>query len=144
MIPPLAWCMILRTSSFCRMDGVLRVIHCLYAGCEEHLDLAGTGSFYNDGETDIVVHHVLNLIYSDPSTTVLRDELITEIITHESVPSTDGLVCRYLFHERGRPFTGDTWMLPTKLDRFVPGLRLQYDHLHSSEMKDFHFGRVDW
>ncbi|XP_020690843.2 DNA-binding protein SMUBP-2 isoform X3 [Dendrobium catenatum] len=36
----------------------------LYAGCEEHLDPAGTGSFYNEGEADIVVQHVFNLIYS--------------------------------------------------------------------------------
>lgn len=36
----------------------------LYVGCEEHLDLAGTGSFYNEGEADIVVRHVFNLIYS--------------------------------------------------------------------------------
>lgn len=36
----------------------------LYTGCEEHLDLEGTGSFYNEGEADIVVQHVFNLIYS--------------------------------------------------------------------------------
>jgi len=36
----------------------------LYVGCEEHLDPAGTGSFYNEGEADIVVQHVFNLIYS--------------------------------------------------------------------------------
>ncbi|CAN1217681.1 DNA-binding protein SMUBP-2 [Linum perenne] len=32
--------------------------------CEEHLDPAGTGSFYNEGEADIVVQHVLSLIYA--------------------------------------------------------------------------------
>lgn len=36
----------------------------LYVGCEEHLDPSGTGSFYNEGEADIVVQHVFNLIYS--------------------------------------------------------------------------------
>lgn len=36
----------------------------LSIGCEEHLDPAGTGSFYNEGEADIVVHHVFSLIYS--------------------------------------------------------------------------------
>lgn len=36
----------------------------LSAGCEEHLDPAGTGSFYNEGEADIVVQHVFSLIYS--------------------------------------------------------------------------------
>ncbi|GLT59752.1 hypothetical protein SLA2020_325530 [Shorea laevis] len=35
--------------------------------CEEHLDPAGTGSFYNEGEADIVVHHVFSLIYSGVS-----------------------------------------------------------------------------
>lgn len=34
----------------------------LSIGCEEHLDLSGTGSFYNEGETDIVIQHVLSLI----------------------------------------------------------------------------------
>lgn len=36
----------------------------LSIGCEEHLDPAGTGSFYNEGEADIVVQHIFNLIYS--------------------------------------------------------------------------------
>lgn len=36
----------------------------LSVGCEEQLDPAGTGSFYNDGEADIVVQHVFGLIYS--------------------------------------------------------------------------------
>ncbi|KAJ9546118.1 hypothetical protein OSB04_025825 [Centaurea solstitialis] len=39
----------------------------LSSGCEEHLDLAGTGSFYNEGEADIVVQHVLSLIYAGVS-----------------------------------------------------------------------------
>lgn len=30
--------------------------------CEESLDPAGTGSFYNYGEADIVAQHVLNLV----------------------------------------------------------------------------------
>lgn len=34
----------------------------LSVGCEEHLDPAGTGSFYNEGEADIVVQHVFSLI----------------------------------------------------------------------------------
>ena len=36
----------------------------LSVGCEEHLDPAGTGSFYNEGEADIVVQHVISLLYS--------------------------------------------------------------------------------
>ncbi|XP_065852325.1 uncharacterized protein [Euphorbia lathyris] len=36
----------------------------LSVDCEEHLDLAGTGSFYNEGEAEIVVQHVLSLLYA--------------------------------------------------------------------------------
>lgn len=43
----------------------------LYVGCEEYLDPAGTGSFYNEGEADIVVQHVFNLIYSGVSPTAI-------------------------------------------------------------------------
>lgn len=43
----------------------------LSPGCEEHLDLAGTGSFYNEGEADIVVQHVLSLIYAGVSPTAI-------------------------------------------------------------------------
>ncbi|KAJ4768014.1 P-loop containing nucleoside triphosphate hydrolases superfamily protein [Rhynchospora pubera] len=43
----------------------------LSVGCEEHLDPAGTGSFYNDGEADIVVQHVFNLLYSGVSPTAI-------------------------------------------------------------------------
>ncbi|KAF8044442.1 hypothetical protein BT93_A2433 [Corymbia citriodora subsp. variegata] len=39
----------------------------LSAGCEEHLDPTGTGSFYNEGEADIVVQHVFSLIYAGVS-----------------------------------------------------------------------------
>ncbi|KAF6141809.1 hypothetical protein GIB67_031876 [Kingdonia uniflora] len=43
----------------------------LSVGCEEHLDPAGTGSFYNEGEADIVVQHVFSLIYAGVSPTVI-------------------------------------------------------------------------
>ncbi|KAF9615710.1 hypothetical protein IFM89_026125 [Coptis chinensis] len=39
----------------------------LSVGCEEHLDPAGTGSFYNEGEADIVVQHVFSLVCSGVS-----------------------------------------------------------------------------
>ncbi|XVF30606.1 hypothetical protein REPUB_Repub16aG0072900 [Reevesia pubescens] len=39
----------------------------LFVGCEEHLDPAGTGSFFNEGEADIVVQHVFYLIYAGVS-----------------------------------------------------------------------------
>ncbi|KAK9102802.1 hypothetical protein Sjap_020056 [Stephania japonica] len=41
----------------------------LSVGCEEHLDPAGTGSFYNEGEADIVVQQVSSLIYAGISPT---------------------------------------------------------------------------
>lgn len=34
----------------------------LIAGCEEQMDPAGTGSFYNEGEADIVVEQVRVLL----------------------------------------------------------------------------------
>ncbi|KAJ3672174.1 hypothetical protein LUZ60_006895 [Juncus effusus] len=43
----------------------------LYVGCEEQMDPAGTGSFYNDGEAEIVVEHVFNLLYSGVSPTAI-------------------------------------------------------------------------
>ncbi|XP_008797952.2 DNA-binding protein SMUBP-2 isoform X2 [Phoenix dactylifera] len=43
----------------------------LYVGCEEHLDPAGTGSFYNEGEADIVIQHIFHLIYSGVSPTAI-------------------------------------------------------------------------
>lgn len=43
----------------------------LSVGCEEHLDPAGTGSFYNEGEADIVVQHVFSLIYAGVNPTAI-------------------------------------------------------------------------
>lgn len=43
----------------------------LSVGCEEHLDPAGTGSLYNEGEADIVVQHIVSLIYSGVSPTAI-------------------------------------------------------------------------
>ncbi len=34
----------------------------LIPGCEERLDPAGTGSFYNEGEAEIVVDHIRTLL----------------------------------------------------------------------------------
>ncbi|KAK2638511.1 hypothetical protein Ddye_026306 [Dipteronia dyeriana] len=39
----------------------------LSVDCEEHLDPAGTGSFYNEGEAEIVVQHVFSLLYAGVS-----------------------------------------------------------------------------
>lgn len=39
----------------------------LSVGCEEQMDPAGTGSFYNEGEAYIVIQHVLSLLYAGVS-----------------------------------------------------------------------------
>ncbi|XP_078437564.1 P-loop containing nucleoside triphosphate hydrolases superfamily protein [Wolffia australiana] len=53
----------------------------LSLGCEEHLDPAGTGSFYNEGEADIVVQHVMSLIYSgvSPSAIAVQSPYIAQV-----------------------------------------------------------------
>uniref|UniRef100_A0A0D9YX21 Helicase ATP-binding domain-containing protein n=1 Tax=Oryza glumipatula TaxID=40148 RepID=A0A0D9YX21_9ORYZ len=43
----------------------------LDTGCGEQIDLSGTGSFYNDGEADIVTQHVLNLVHCGVSPTAI-------------------------------------------------------------------------
>ncbi|KAL6633700.1 hypothetical protein ACP70R_026371 [Stipagrostis hirtigluma subsp. patula] len=43
----------------------------LNIGCKEHLDPAGTGSFYNEGEADIATQHVLNLVHCGVSPTAI-------------------------------------------------------------------------
>ncbi|XP_006647757.2 DNA-binding protein SMUBP-2-like [Oryza brachyantha] len=43
----------------------------LDTGCGEQIDLAGTGSFYNDGEADTVTQHVLNLVHCGVSPTAI-------------------------------------------------------------------------
>ncbi|XP_020235965.1 DNA-binding protein SMUBP-2 [Cajanus cajan] len=43
----------------------------LSVGCEEHLDPAGTGSLYNEGEAEIVLQHVFSLIYAGVSPTAI-------------------------------------------------------------------------
>ncbi|KAF5735286.1 P-loop containing nucleoside triphosphate hydrolases superfamily protein isoform 1 [Tripterygium wilfordii] len=43
----------------------------LSVGCEEHLDLSGTGSFYNEGEADIVEHLVFSLLYAGVHSTAI-------------------------------------------------------------------------
>ncbi|PIA50442.1 hypothetical protein AQUCO_01300885v1 [Aquilegia coerulea] len=46
----------------------------LSIGCEEHLDPAGSGSFYNEGEADIVVEQVFSLICAGKSSCILGYE----------------------------------------------------------------------
>lgn len=44
----------------------------LIAGCEECMDPAGTGSFYNEGEADIVMEHIRALLSAGMCTESLR------------------------------------------------------------------------
>ncbi|KAK8916151.1 hypothetical protein KSP39_PZI023352 [Platanthera zijinensis] len=78
-----------------------------------------------------------------PPDPTMRDESITEIRSHQIVPTTGGPRLRYLVHWQGRSDADDAWILPAELDRLAPGLRLQYDRLHSSEMNAFQSGGVD-
>ncbi|KAL8148554.1 DNA polymerase alpha-associated DNA helicase A [Apium graveolens] len=53
----------------------------LSVGCEEHLDPAGTGSFFNEGEADIIVQHVLSLLYSgvSPSSIAVQSPYVAQV-----------------------------------------------------------------
>ncbi|KAI9073810.1 hypothetical protein K1719_044212 [Acacia pycnantha] len=53
----------------------------LSIGCEENLDPAGTGSFYNEGEADIVVQHVFSLIYAgvNPTTIMVQSPYVAQV-----------------------------------------------------------------
>lgn len=53
----------------------------LSIGCEEHLDPAGTGSFYNEGEADIVVQHVFSLICAgvNPTAIMVQSPYVAQV-----------------------------------------------------------------
>eukprot|EP00250_Pteridium_aquilinum_P011366 c20015_g1_i1 orf=369-3419(-) len=53
----------------------------LIPGCEECLDPAGTGSFFNEGEADIVMNHVRSLISAGvpPSSIVVQSPYIAQV-----------------------------------------------------------------
>ncbi|CAL5054821.1 unnamed protein product [Urochloa decumbens] len=53
----------------------------LNIGCKEHLDPAGTGSFYNEGEADIVTQQVLNLVHCgvSPTAIVVQSPYIAQV-----------------------------------------------------------------
>lgn len=53
----------------------------LSVGCEEHLDPAGTGSFYNEGEADIVVDHVFSLLCAgvSPAAIVVQSPYVAQV-----------------------------------------------------------------
>ncbi|KAL1367664.1 hypothetical protein AAHE18_02G067800 [Arachis hypogaea] len=53
----------------------------LSVGCGEHLDPAGTGSFYNEGEADIVLQHVVSLVYAgvNPAAIVVQSPYVAQV-----------------------------------------------------------------
>lgn len=53
----------------------------LSVGCEEHHDPAGTGSFYNEGEADIVVEHVFSLVCAgvSPAAIVVQSPYVAQV-----------------------------------------------------------------
>lgn len=54
---------------------------CLSVGCEEQMDPAGTGSFYNEGEADIAIKHVLSLVYAgvSPKAIVIQSPYVAQV-----------------------------------------------------------------
>ncbi|KAG5222678.1 DNA-binding protein [Salix suchowensis] len=80
----------------------------LSVGCEEHLDPAGTGSFYNEGEADIVVQHVFSLIFSGVRPTaiavqspyVAQVQLLRERL--DELPEADGVEVATIDSFQGR------------------------------------------
>ncbi|KAI4981373.1 hypothetical protein ZWY2020_021865 [Hordeum vulgare] len=66
----------------------------LNADCVEHLDPAGTGSFYNNGEADIVTQHVLNLVHCgvSPSEIAIQSPYIAQVqLLREKIEEYPGL-----------------------------------------------------
>uniref|UniRef100_A0A0A8YSR3 DNA2/NAM7 helicase-like C-terminal domain-containing protein n=1 Tax=Arundo donax TaxID=35708 RepID=A0A0A8YSR3_ARUDO len=66
----------------------------LNIGCKEHLDPAGTGSFYNEGEADIVTQHVLNLVHCgvSPTAIVVQSPYIAQVqLLREKLEEYPGL-----------------------------------------------------
>lgn len=80
----------------------------LSVGCQEHLDPAGTGSFYNEGEADIVVQHVSSLIFSGVRPTaiavqspyVAQVQLLRERL--DELPEADGVEIATIDSFQGR------------------------------------------
>lgn len=80
----------------------------LSVGCEEHLDPAGTGSFYNEGEADIVVQHVSSLIFSGvrPSAIAVQSPYVAQVqLLRErldELPEADGVEIATIDSFQGR------------------------------------------
>jgi len=64
----------------------------LNIGCKEHLDPKGTGSFYNEGEADIVTQQVLNLVLCGIYTP------FTSLLEHCNVVSCFSLHISFMFY----------------------------------------------
>lgn len=80
----------------------------LSPGCEEHLDLAGTGSFYNEGEADVVVQHVLSLIYAgvSPAAIAVQSPYVAQVQllrdSLDEIPLTRGIEIATIDSFQGR------------------------------------------
>ncbi|EEF38380.1 DNA-binding protein smubp-2, putative [Ricinus communis] len=80
----------------------------LFIGCEEHLDPAGTGSFYNEGEAEIVVQHVISLIYAGvrPTTIAVQSPYVAQVQLLrdrlDELPEADGVEVATIDSFQGR------------------------------------------
>uniref|UniRef100_A0A7I4DX35 Helicase ATP-binding domain-containing protein n=1 Tax=Physcomitrium patens TaxID=3218 RepID=A0A7I4DX35_PHYPA len=69
----------------------------LIPGCEERLDPAGTGSFYNEGEADIVVDHIRALLATgvEPSSIAVQSPYMAQVQLLcdriEEIPGAEGV-----------------------------------------------------
>jgi hypothetical protein len=80
----------------------------LIPGCEELLDPAGTGSFYNEGEADIVVEHITALLAAGVSANSIavqspymaQVQLLCDRI--EAIPGTEGIEVASIDSFQGR------------------------------------------
>ncbi|CAO2832276.1 unnamed protein product [Amaranthus hypochondriacus] len=80
----------------------------LSVGCEEQMDPAGTGSFFNEGEANIVIQHVLSLVYAGVSSKaiavqspyVAQVQLLRE--SFHQIPETKGVEVATIDSFQGR------------------------------------------
>ncbi|XP_050223129.1 uncharacterized protein LOC126673172 [Mercurialis annua] len=76
--------------------------------CEEHLDPAGTGSLYNEGEAEIVVQHVISLIYAGvrPAAITVQSPYVAQVQLLrdrlDEIPEADGVEVATIDSFQGR------------------------------------------
>ncbi|XP_057969946.1 uncharacterized protein LOC131159229 isoform X2 [Malania oleifera] len=97
----------------------------LSVGCEEHLDPAGTGSFYNKGEADIVVQHVISLIYAgvNPTTIAVQSPYVAQVQLLrdrlDELPEAEGIEVATIDSFQGREADAVIISMVTLRDRRV-------------------------